>query len=558
MVSVLAPEVRDDALTRSPASNNRPVWFGQSTFIDKGNTSFQNQPLTGFASQNLPIVIPQNPQAQTGSQVSPKYSDIFYNRIVIEPASLVLGAISSEQQRSLLVFNAFFDSRVLEEIQTINLAGITITGDPTPTIFSQLQEKTFAVTITQDGPPNIDGSINFNFQTGTTTNPVTVTGSRLVLFPYRMRPGLNEEIQFLTQVLVANNGTEQRIRNRQGPRHFFNFTADIPEGELNRAENLLYGWRRRVWGLPIWGESRTVTSAVPSNSQVINVNTDFADFRVGELAVIWDNPRTFDLFEISSFTQTQINIDRELISAFSENAIVAPARTAFMPSNPNRITNGFSTSINGRLQVMDNIEIANSASAIQFNGTDVLLKEPLYVGRGANESFDDRVDVIDFNTGVVTIHSPWLNAKVERSLRYVLEGQQEIWEFRQFLHRRGGSQRPFYMPTFENNIRITSTGNLTDQIQIANDEYGRQSSARNNIAFLMLDGTWIFRTVTGVVTDSDTQETITLNTALNENASDIRIVSYLGLKRLLNDNITFTWQANNVVNVQLPIKEISP
>lgn len=556
MASVLIEiNAGDFSLTNVPFSDGRPSWMVSSPFQIIGNGDEIEGAVFGTAVQDLPLTFPLT--TSTGF-LATTYSDIFYNRIIIEPPLLNLGSVSAQQTRTLRVFNAFFNSVTLLDIINNNLTGLTISGSVLPIIFNQLQEIEYTITASTDGPANIDGNFNFNFVDPVADIPYQVSGTRIVLWPYLVQPGLREEVQFLTQTITSNNGTEQRIRNRKAPRHSFNLTSEIPREELRRAENLLYGWRARIWALPLWGEARKITDPVALDTQIISVDTRFGNFLAGGLAVIWENPRKFDLFEILSFTDSQITLDRGVTDDFTTNAFIVPVRTGFMRSDPQRTTNGHQSTVSANIQLNQNNRINSVVSPQQYKNLDVFLKEPLYSGANASEEYRERVDIVDFNIGLTLTHTPWTYLKNTRNMLYVLDGQEEIWEFRQFLNTRGGAQVPFYMPTFENNIEILSTGNILDQIDIFNDEYGLQGFDRTNLAFYTRSGAWLFREVTNIQTVSSILETITLDSPLSIDASEIVTVSYMGLKRLMDDSITIEWLTNNVARINLAIQEIQP
>lgn len=556
MPSVLIQVNGDDlSLTNVPFSDGRPSWLVSLPFAITGNVNEVGGVNFGTAVQNLPLTFPLT--TSTGF-LTTSYSDIFYNRIIIEPPLLNLGSVSAQQTRTIRVFNAFFNTVTLLDIVNNNLAGLSISGSLLPVIFNQLQEIEYTITAGTEGPANIDGNFTFDFANPIADIAYQISGTRIVLWPYLLRPGLVEQVQFLTQIITSNNGTEQRIRNRKAPRHNFNFTSEIPREELRRAENLLYGWRARIWALPLWGEARRITDPVALDSQTISVNTQFGNFLTGGLAVIWENARKFDLFEILSFTDSQITLDRGVVDDFTINAFVVPVRTGFMRTNPSRITNGHESDISSSIQINQNNRIDSVASQQQYKNLDVFLQQPLYTGNGASEQYRERVDIVDFNIGLTLTHTPWTYLKNTRNLLYVLEGQQEIWEFRQFLNTRGGAQVPFYMPSFENNIEIVSTGTILEQIDIANDEYGLQGFDRTNIALFTRSGNWLFREVTNITTISSTLERLTLDSALSIDSTEIISVSYMGLKRLMDDGISIEWLANNVARVNLTIQEIEP
>ena len=428
---------------------------------------------------------------------------------------------------------------------------------PPNVTYGILQERTYTLEIDVNGPPSVAASFTFNFQ-GSEQPVLTVIGSRIVLLPYYVNSPATERLQWLTNNIVSRNGTEQRISVRNKPRQFFSTAAPIAFDELNRAENLLYGWREQFWALPIWSENR-LASPVTSTDMTINVDTRFADFRLNGLAMIWKSPREFDIFEVKALTDSTLTLDRVVNDNYS-NGVVAPVRIARLSADPTRLTNGHLGRIETNFSVSDNPSYSPKVTPAneRYNGIDVYLEGPLVNPEFIEDVYNQRVDVVDFQTGVLDILAPWLNTKINRQFGLVLEGHKEVWLFKSFLAARKGRQTPFYMPTFENNLRILGTGTLTTPIEVRSDEIAGQGASRITIAVSTFNSGWLFRTITGSSIDVNGNTQVSLNTPLNIDASEIDFISYMGLKRLTSDQIEIRWLSNKVAEVVVPITEISP
>jgi hypothetical protein len=167
--------------------------------------------------------------------------------------------------------------------------------------------------------------------------------------------------------------------------------------------------------------------------------------------------------------------------------------------------------------------------------------------------------VLDNESGLISQYAPWDNLRIGRSFELILEGLQEVWEMRQWLDRRAGKLTPFWMPTFENNLKVLNTGTVVDSLEVVNADYSVQSSARKTIVIKKTDGSYVFREIIDAIFNAISgNEDLTLDSSLNFDASEIDEVNFIGLKRLNSDQIEFDWLANNVVSVTLPIIELEP
>ena len=500
------------------------------------------------------------------------FGEQFYNRIIItvfndlgppvifndaiNRDTLNVGNLVQDREFFVEIYNAFFEDITLNSISETNTVGITLSGQSTPYSFNSTGFQIYNLDIDLVGPPNINAEFDFDFSLPSIDQTLSILGTRIISMPYYFSSPMTETIVWNTNILNSRNGTEQRIRVRKNPKQQFRATAKIPTNELGRVDNLLYGWRKRIWAIPSWMEARTAQS-VTAGDTVITVDTRFADFREDGLALLWVNDRNFEIVEVLTFTDSQLNLAAPTANSFA-SPVVTPMRLARMTNNPIKQTNGYSGFLNMTLEVTDNITLETNPSADQFNSTDVYLEEPLTDGDFAQDSFVHRIEVLDYGTGGVEFFAPWTYTRINREFRLLLDSAEAIWAFREWLHRRAGRLVPFYMPTFENNLRLITTTLIGTSFEIVDDENATQASDRNHIAVQKTDGTWEFRTITSITLNPSNNVDVVIDQALNLLPSEIEFISYMGLKRLNSDRIEITHLQDCKAEVIVPIIELEP
>lgn len=485
------------------------------------------------------------------------YVDIFYYIIHYTPAKLQLGNLTSNTKIDLIVFNAYFVEQNLESITENNLEGVGITGEIPPTIYKPLAEITYEISVLLDGDPEINGSFLFDWTVPDDTI-LPVTGSRIVAMPYIWENGVDEKVGFKNSILTSYDGTEQRRVLRKTPRQQFNFKMAIENSEMTKASNLLFGWRKRNFAVPVWTELRRSNTPTLNTVDTIDVSTLYGDFRIGTLCIIWENHSKWDIFKIETFDAVSITAERNIGGNFNQGAFVAPVRVLRLLADPKRLTDGYNGEVSMNGESVENILLPTTESDFQFLGEDVLLKEPLKQGNFSNEGFNSRVDVVDFNGfGKIEEFAPWLITKTSKSFKFILDGLEEIWEYREWLHRRKGTIRPFYMPSWESDFTIKNSGTIITSLLVVDNGQSGQGKDRRNICFHKIDGTFEFRAIDSFTKDEINNEiTIIFSGALNLEPSEINFVSYLGLKRLKSDSNSFKWHSNNVAELKLNVLEI--
>lgn len=475
--------------------------------------------------------------------VSTSFKDDFYYKIRYLPVSLNVGSLTSKQSRELYVFNGFFEDKTLENLLLTNNEGITINGPSTPSIYKPLQLSLYDISIDVDGPATIDANITFDWETPLVDFTIRVFGSRSIAIPYLFQPGTVENLDWKTQVLTSDNGSEKRIRLRNSPRQSFNISLNTPNGSHITLDNILYAWRGNIFALPVSTETRKSLSATATNSSVINVNTDYANFRVGGIAIVYYSSILFEIFQIESFTQNQMIADRDFSKVIPVGSLVMPAISAKLNGPPKRILNGYSAALQAEFTSISNNTLETVASNVQYKGVDVLTDEVYLQGDLATDSYERDVVNLDYQTGLQEVFNPWENTKINRSITVWMDSLEEVWDFKLWLHRRAGKLIPFYTPTFENDFDIVNTGVIGATFNVIDEGQLTLTGNRLSIAVSTKQG-WQFADIVPPITQNGNYLSITLNSAINLDRTQINYMSYFDRKRLSADNIDITWHGN--------------
>ena len=491
-----------------------------------------------------------------------KYSDIFYNRVLVNPSLIALGDLVTEQQITVNVTNLFFTSKTLTSIDGVNVGGINIDGDSPPVSFGALQTFPYIVTVTTDGPPSINASYTFSFDAVDPDPVLSITGNRSLLFPYLFSDNSIETLTWNTNIIESYNGKEQRIKVKDSPRRKYQVSSYISGSEFARAGNLMYGWRGRSWVFPVFHEQRGIDLDIVSGNQTIQVSTINTEFTPGGFGVLYLNSRVFEVFEIDSITLTSITAVKPFANNYPSGTICVPARSSVILKDPTRNTPGYDSKVNIVFSLLG-IEGTpdGSPSDIQYKNIDTIPDnfEILSSSIDNRITYNQRVDVVDYDTGLFDVTTPWKYTKLERQIRFIAEGLEEIWELRKWFSRRQGRLEPFWMPSFEPDLVPVTTGIIVSTMVVKDNEHARITQYRNNVRITKTDGTELFRSITGSAqTETDGEISISFNSPLGFDASEIVNIEYLGVNRLNTDNVRFQWLSNSVVIVDVQVKEISP
>ena len=472
----------------------------------------------------------------------------WFGQVIISPTLLALGNLLATQVRTIELFNSTGgDVSYTAFVNNVG-AGVTITNQPgLPATIGTFNSIVLNVQISTVGPPTISGTLDF------TVNSVllltALTGARVVMLPARPEKPVKEVLEFRTDIMEAKDGTEQRVRVRDNPRQRINLEFFEEDDEAANLRNLLFDWLPRVWGIPIWWEERQLGAAIAVNDLTITVDTTFGDFRVGGIVMIFEDQFNFEALEIDSFNATTITFTSPVLRTHAvKDTTVMPVRFAY--ANPNgpgekhliqgqsRISMDFTT--------IDNVDLADATPFPTYKG-QVLLDEPNLI-RGANisEGWSRRTVSLDPIAGP-PVQLP-MNDRSRLATRksFFSATPQRLWEIRRLMHFLQGGVKPFYLPSFRPDVRVTvDIGASATIINIRNIGFTNfvvQRQPFQNVRLLKTDDTSFIRQITGsVVVDSDTEQ-ITIDTAFSGSAipvTDIKRLELVALVRMKKDRVTF-------------------
>lgn len=378
--------------------------------------------------------------------------------------------------------------------------------------------------------------------------------SILGLIPIQPKAPIVESLQWVTDITPSYNGGEEPNWMRPIPRQRFRYEFTAQPELVRDVYNTIYGGLVRKWAIPVWSQAQALTSL--GEVEEIEVDTTFSDYRVDSPVFVIDLCGNWQYAYIEAVNADSLELDRELTAM--RRCFVMPVRVGRLLGMPSRASTGYCSKYQTEFEVDDNV-VYDPDAPTQFHGNDIYFDENLLPEGGQfNQNFVTSRQTIDFDIGPVAEFTSWLTNRTSQSLRFLKESQAEAWDLRLWLHRRAGKYRPFWYPSFESDLRPVSTGALTTTLDVALDSALPWAEDRKNIAIRKTDGTWLARRINNATVPLPGIMRLTLESSIAMNASDIGLVSWLGLKRLDADSIDITHMGNNRSQISVQMLEIAP
>lgn len=510
-----------------------------------------------YGTRNVAQQVHQN--HSYGAFIMPSYQDDLFNHWLLVPARLDLGNLLTNQARNVEVANMFFTTQSIDTVVNSGGTGISLSGVPAlPVAVNPFDSIVIRVSVNADGPPNINGTIDFTFSAAPDVS-LPLTGTRITMFPWQPEVPVTETLEWATDVMISANDTEQRASILLAARQRIRMTVVYDEAiQWQKAHNVVFDWMPRVWGIPIWWEQRPLNDAAVPGQTFLSVDTSWADFREGGLVMIMNTTDgTFEAFEIDTFTSTQINLTSLVQNDYAATAMVMPVRSGFLSSTPNgsrKLNNAESLSV--EFLTLDNIDMSDQSGASMLNGL-VLLDDPNACGTSLAETWSRDITVIDGKSGRVFQSTLIDRSRMHTKKGWDLNNLADTWRIRKLLHSFRGNLNPFYLPTFREDFTLAEdiTGGSTS-FRVKNNGYTQFVQSRapmNYVRLLFNDGTYLIRQITGSSEDGDEEVVTILSTfsGITILASTVKRMEIVVLMRIQDDKAIFQHSSAGVANVDI-------
>lgn len=494
----------------------------------------------------------------------------YYYRVHVSPLVLDLQTVASSQTREFNVWNAWPDRAAnLDDILVSNPVGIEITGQATPYAMPPLQELTYEITVGTSGPPNINVEVQFDFSNVPDPLPILITGTRAVKFDIVPEVPLNETWEWLSDNIVAVDGTEQRIALRgEMPRIEERLKVIFDSVEaVRRFYGDVMSAVGRLW-IPEFQYATRITAASNSGALQIYFDRTKTDVRDTEYVLI-QTPLVAALVEIDVLTADGATLGSPLLFDIPAGSLIIPGSPALIDDNTALARYSVDTvgevEINAKM-IRQRSQLTRPGATVvleQFGGVPILTKRPL-----ANDLVRDEVSTgqisIDNQTGLADIISRWDYSRIggPRSFKVNrISNPEELDYWKAILAYARGQARKFWMPTYRTDLALAvQPSDATSSYTVEGSEYAEKIWPIITHRYIEIEtASGIHRTEILGATLLETGNTILLlGTPLPTGAGwmEVKRISYLLPVRLGDDKVEWKhYGLESILNLSIRTAE---
>lgn len=497
----------------------------------------------------------------SGVEMMTSYRDWYY-RIHINPVQFTLGNLVGNQQRSVLVWNAYFTPVDFEDFTVLNGDGINVTEPVSPPVsVKPLKMLNYQFEITTDGPPVIDAVAVWTIDG--VEYPVPFTGRRIVVFPFmpNWSSPVEETLEWLTSMETTYTGKEQVWEIRAKPRRLLEYNLRVFKDDVNRFDNVMFGWTARMFAVPLWQEKARLEFAVAAGATSIDI-VDPANrtFETGSLGLLFAGVTDYEIVEFSSDPVSGvINLARPIERSWPAGTLVFPMVVA-MPESNVPTTRQSDEHMDARVRFTvspaDNyVRLPTVAPPVTYRGEELYTGETNWIA-ALGVGLEARQQVVDQDTGVFRVIRKAAYPLITRGFRWLMKDREAAERLREFFGRRRGRLKPVWIPSGTRDFALVeSATSAATAIYVRPNDYGtfvNMHPARRDLVIVLRDGTVIARRILSYGTDVLNRTSVLLDSALGVEITpeSVKRISYLGFYRLAADQITLSWRSNEVMVVE--------
>lgn len=348
----------------------------------------------------------------------------------------------------------------------------------------------------------------------------------MIVWPFVPADNMTESAAWATDVLRAASA-QQRVVLRSVPREAFRFGHAFDDHQAARAQALLWGAGIGPFGVPIWAE-RTPLDPVAAGAGTLSFATAAAGYVDGGHALLWDDDAHYEAIAIASVTGGGLVLASDVQAAYAA-PFVMPLRAGYAPDGLSLVTTDpdiHDASIEFELDGC--ADLADEGGAPVYRGWPVLMAVPKLAG-GLNSSTKRELQTLDNRVGPLFVDTRYAQPDETLSLRWDLATSADLWALRRWLHARKGRARPFWLPSWRQDLTLLEPIGAADGA-ITVRAIGWAYDVRDIMVFTT-SGQAYFRRVLDAAVSVPGEETLVLDAALGASLSigQVRCISLLRL-----------------------------
>lgn len=385
-------------------------------------------------------------------------------------------------------------------------------------------------------------------------------------FPPNWSGGVVDRYEYLTDILVARDGSEQRRALRSKPRHSMVYSVAL-SGEI--ARNFEY----RMWSMqgdsvfmPHWVYRHKTTNEV-SPGQTITLSLDRKPsfwIKPGKQLLVKDRNNLIEVCMVQDVSGNDVSLQSPVQKDFEGKVAVFPLLSSSLSNSmgtTRKTSNVLESSITASTFVDGSEPVLYSGSAdMMVDGKEALIRKVNWRAAPSIEMIWEK-QFVDSSIGVQAFETTGDIASRVRQGTITAKSRDEVEWWLSFYQRQMGRQGEFIAPTWQRDIALQEPSGGTHNFESPGVELARFLMFNPVYKYLFLikkDGTKVFFPIQAVVADTSGDRTIIETLGWTEEYQPNESIFYCLAAncRLASDTLTIQWLTNSVAEIPLAVTTV--
>ncbi|MDO6497320.1 hypothetical protein [Photobacterium sanguinicancri] len=479
----------------------------------------------------------------------------YKNNLFVKPRSVELGLVVSPSKVPVEMWSSYTAPLALNEIVKKNDKGLRLggvdAGDVLPP-FGGIWRLTLDVSM--DVELEVAASFEFSFNKGTVKYNLTVTGTKVALWPYQPIYPIGEEWQWFTSI-IETHANEQRLSNASKPIQSLNYRYNLPvraaSEQLARYE--AQGLSHHV--VPVWSDA-TAPVSVKKGDKAIIADVRWRNFNEDDMLIIYKSASEFEVSFVESRSDSELILKRPILFE-RVNAVVMPVVAAIAPEGLKSVRRGTRTEQQITWQNSEPLHIP-PATVLPVEFGLEYLERPVVAKRGKGDGVRDDMQFTfrdkTTSSGQQLIVPARDIGHHATSVEFIASSRESSWQLRQFLYLFKGRLNTAWWVSFSNEIRIAASCNRQ---RIVVEPIGLNQFGGRHVYLKWHDGLqMVFAKPIGFDDDGNEILNIGGDAKIPVDPEDLTAGHIMRLMRADDDKVKMQYQPKHIMKANLPMKEV--
>lgn len=494
------------------------------------------------------------------NQVAKSFGSFFFDNVFLTPERIDAGVVVPGAEYSFELWHSFTTPRQLAGLTQTGSYGIELNG-VTSGALASFDSFDYKISLNQANGL-IDYTAAFDFGTGSSYS-FNLIGSMAIVMPERIDWSTQPElsIQYITEVIEAFDGTEQRIALRDTPRLSLKYLYSMTDEQQYRFDNKLATSSGSML-VPLWPLQCRLSRGISAGDARINLAEVSAHLASSETILVSEHDR-YEILSIESMAGLGVALTSLAKNDFSESAIVVPLRIAY-PSDESNSTS-LLRSFDQHTITYD-LDETKIQKPVPVDDLERLNARPIFPFRpdrskDITTQYNRRREILDPLIGARSIYDRTRGTVKILGQTFTFLTEAERQRFEDFAELMNGAQGEFYIEgpgqAFE----------LSEDIVVPTYKFKIKSSGYTNfansnslapiVAIKLYNGTTTYKTILNATSNPDGTETMTTKELTNNlKTSDIETIVPLYLARFDSDEFRYIFDTSEVSTITKNIRQL--